>query len=612
MVLKKILPEVAESHKQERRSIEAFRRELDKDKFIIQEQKEYDYGVDIRIELVLDKRYASNYTACVQIKDKLISKNIKKINGDYSYTVDLKTINYLSNDLNSLFFIYLEDENTFLWEWIDNIKSKIDASDSCESKSNYRFNKILDEKSKCEIYEKIKNISKNINELAKNANIINNPSIYKKIGEREIKILKSLDKQRKKAQEYIKKKDLKKALNIYKNILFVDKDKSLFVKCGYLEIKLEKYTSAIKSFKEAIELDDKNDEALWGIIYSYKCNKQYKKEKIFIEKNIQNIKFAEAYCELSIIYVMNDEIDKALKILNEISESQYLHIENCQVHNLILAEIYLKLFDFKNAKSFIDKLLKKNNQDARAIALLGEYHFELGDYNKAVENFSVALEEDENNYYCLKGLSLIYFSINEDEKALLYFTDFIKLIGYKKNKKVNKNIIIHIGWKETIVIYYEIEKDGFINVYSEDGKMLKTSLDAKDGEIFIGISSVEDSQYIYPMVGKMFYKKEKYDKCIKKIKDSLTFMELIKGNGCYMELTNQTKLDIEEKKKNVYISLTFNQYRISGFTSINWKMNGYKEFVKLYNKEKFFQLTIGCLETKEQFCYTVNNNVSIV
>ena len=135
------------SHDQERRSKKAFITVVPEELFIIRQEFGDDYGTDIILELKMVGKYAINYRIHAQLKDKANSQ--RNSDGSLSYQVPIKTINYLYNQPNSLFIIYLEDENTFVWEWISVIVQKaksddIDLENTEKDHVTFRFSKVLD------------------------------------------------------------------------------------------------------------------------------------------------------------------------------------------------------------------------------------------------------------------------------------------------------------------------------------------------------------------------------------------------------------------------------------------------------------------------------------
>ncbi|MGR7910321.1 DUF4365 domain-containing protein [Lysinibacillus capsici] len=139
--------------------------------FLIREETQKDFGVDLRLELLLEESYASNYKIDVQVKDV---KEAKRFNNDgsYSYQIKISTLNYLLNSINSLFIIYLEDRDIFLWEWcyiirkyIEDNKVNVDNQNSI----SYRFIKKLDEQELQEIFSEVKSKYEKILTVDKNS-----------------------------------------------------------------------------------------------------------------------------------------------------------------------------------------------------------------------------------------------------------------------------------------------------------------------------------------------------------------------------------------------------------------------------------------------------------
>ena len=169
---KNILPKVQESVHQEEKSIIELKRIITQGRlFLIREETQKDFGVDLRLELLLEESYASNYKIDVQVKDV---KEAKRFNNDgsYSYQIKISTLNYLLNSINSLFIIYLEDRDIFLWEWcyiirkyIEDNKVNVDNQNSI----SYRFIKKLDGQELQEIFSEVKSKYEKILTVDKNS-----------------------------------------------------------------------------------------------------------------------------------------------------------------------------------------------------------------------------------------------------------------------------------------------------------------------------------------------------------------------------------------------------------------------------------------------------------
>lgn len=151
------LPVSGDTHDQERRSIRAFLSILPDNLFIFRSEDGGDYGADKILELKILERYVSNFRVYFQIKSIEDSKRNK--DGTFSYAISISTLNYLANQPNSLFLIYLENEKKFVWDWVFNIirfanEKGLNLNDTEQESLTYRFLKVLDRESFESIFER--------------------------------------------------------------------------------------------------------------------------------------------------------------------------------------------------------------------------------------------------------------------------------------------------------------------------------------------------------------------------------------------------------------------------------------------------------------------------
>lgn len=113
------LPERDENHKKNDRGRLAFREIFTDPLFIVREEMENDYGVDMCIEaLVNNGKSPSNIRVYVQLKS---SNKDANIDGTYSYKVALSNFNYLMNNPCSFYTFYSLKENRFYYRFADDI-----------------------------------------------------------------------------------------------------------------------------------------------------------------------------------------------------------------------------------------------------------------------------------------------------------------------------------------------------------------------------------------------------------------------------------------------------------------------------------------------------------
>lgn len=107
------LPEVSDSHRQERRGDRAFLSVLPETLFVARKETP-DYGNDWILEIQIGGR-ASNHRVYCQLKT--IDRPRRLGSGVLSYPVDLSNLRYLLNQPNSVMVVFAEDTQRLLWEW---------------------------------------------------------------------------------------------------------------------------------------------------------------------------------------------------------------------------------------------------------------------------------------------------------------------------------------------------------------------------------------------------------------------------------------------------------------------------------------------------------------
>ncbi|GAA0777066.1 hypothetical protein GCM10008908_31540 [Clostridium subterminale] len=614
------LPIVAEQHEQERRSITEFKRLMEDGNFIVRDYRESDYGVDLIVEIKLEGMYASNFTICVQLKDKLDSNTIINGEGTYTYQVEICKINYLLNSPNSIFVIYFEDKKQFVWDWIYEIEKtaiekEINLATTEQKKYSYKFSKILNKNGKEEIHKQIKLFGKKIKEYSRKM------IEYKDLGYDEVllntnidelKILDSVTNKLSKAEEYYRKNDLNNAVREYEHIASIIQDEKLLLICGKIYLELEKYNKAIKKYSLAKQYNSKDYQVFLGLGFAYRGLKKYNDSIRYMEIALSYNNSPEILFELSRNYVAIGDVGKAIKKLEGLLERNNTNDNLVIEVELLLAYIYSIQFNFTKWKEFIDKVLSKDRNNSYALGLLGEYYLNLDEKSKATEVFNNCLEKDSYNYSALLGLSIIYFE-NNYEKAIIYFNEFIKKYYYKRftNIEEGKIAIIYLGWTRTNCLIVNKTKEGILELDLDENRKIAFNPTNGNGIIFIGVIKNIDQEFNIPLVGKEFKRKKDFNTCISEIEKNLELVKEFTENKQSIDFYNETKLIVEEGKECVYLKIDFKGYFINGFTDSNMGKEGFREFEKAYNKYKFFQVQISCKETNEVLFYTINDNITI-
>ncbi|GAB6172673.1 hypothetical protein JCM15765_21510 [Paradesulfitobacterium aromaticivorans] len=130
------LPERSETHVKNDMARLAFRNIFSDPLFIVREETDNDYGVDICIEALINNGTSpTNVRSHVQLKSSSKKPNGR---GDYSYSVSLSNLNYLLNHPCSFYSLYAIEENVLYYCYAEDVYAK-----HCSSKENWNENKTV-------------------------------------------------------------------------------------------------------------------------------------------------------------------------------------------------------------------------------------------------------------------------------------------------------------------------------------------------------------------------------------------------------------------------------------------------------------------------------------
>jgi hypothetical protein len=129
--------------------------------FLIREEKDNDYGVDLEVELLMEVHHPTNIRFHVQLKST--TKSINKKNNSISLSVSRTNLNYLLNSPCSYYVIYHIPTNRFYYRSAESVYKKYEKSGNRWSQQQYitiRLHDILDQASVKVIYEQVLNHNK--------------------------------------------------------------------------------------------------------------------------------------------------------------------------------------------------------------------------------------------------------------------------------------------------------------------------------------------------------------------------------------------------------------------------------------------------------------------
>lgn len=307
------------------------------------------------------------------------------------------------------------------------------------------------------------------------------------------------------------KKDFERAERMYQGMIKTDRDKlkaTLGLARTYFDWSEEetgKLEDAKDAYKDALEIDRNNKEAIFGDLRIYIKQKNQKaiiSHYNYIEKNFKRNVDPEAYSELAEYFMNTDEINEVKNVLTRASRSikrneYYPEIE----YQFARYNKQLSIFDeekqhLENTLSIFERMKEEDPrqyESEKYTKLLANVYNDLGENAEisvkaspeAEQYYIKATEIDKNfgkPYYNLANFAFKYKPGGYEEAKKNYI--IAENNGYK-NDRLNYNL----GW-----IYYK-EKD-YLNSYSRINRILE--------------KQPENSNLKF-MIGTIFYKLGKYE-----------------------------------------------------------------------------------------------------
>lgn len=258
------------------------------------------------------------------------------------------------------------------------------------------------------------------------------------------------------AKTYIKDKKFDKAIELYKNLAskYTGKRKSSYLKMlAQLFYDNNEYLKAAGVFKEIIAEFPQDVESFMAAGKIYEYTKDYDNATdMYIGALKVDPMYAEGIKRLSVVYLLQDKPEYALKQLKYIDE-----VEQDVDYFLLSAEAYSLQKKYKEAADILEKGIKANPTNSIMLSFLGSVYFDLNEKNKALSVIKKAYKIEPENPVYLNFLGYLYaeMDMNLDEAKILI----------EKALKVepdNAAYLDSLGW-----VYYKL------NDYKKAFKYLK-------------------------------------------------------------------------------------------------------------------------------------------
>jgi len=130
---------------------------------------------------------------------------------------------------------------------------------------------------------------------------------------------------------------------------------------------------------------------------------------------------------LALVYSFNEQYAKAINQYRALLERPLLEFSTHQIHSS-LGYLYLAKGDLAKAQAEYIQVVGTYPNSSEAHFYLGFIHSEFSNYNLAIEEFSKAIEFDENNAAALNSLSYLYAERGEKlDEAFTLVTRALRL-----------------------------------------------------------------------------------------------------------------------------------------------------------------------------------------
>ncbi|MEK7432508.1 MAG: tetratricopeptide repeat protein [Cyanobacteriota bacterium] len=224
-----------------------------------------------------------------------------------------------------------------------------------------------------------------------------------------------------------------------------------------------------KALEILIKADDYNIKS--GKIYSmiafiYLNKNDFKKASLYYEKSFSLI-FSETILEdWSASLLQTSDYNKVIDVIEKYRDD-FPHNSGIECN---LAIAYLNLKNKDKAIKILDYCVKKDKDNPKAAALLGNLYFEQKSYTRAQKYIIIASKKEPNNFYWQKLLGDLYFETGDFLEAEKYYLNTISL---KNDIRIPKYIFIQAE-KDKNDKKYLVAIKKYYSAYSLDSSLFKS------------------------------------------------------------------------------------------------------------------------------------------
>ncbi len=210
--------------------------------------------------------------------------------------------------------------------------------------------------------------------------------------------------------------DPKKAESVFKQVLEAKKDHApSFYHLGLIKYVDGKIDEAIKYFQTAIKYDNKVSLYYNSLAWVYLEKENLQKALNVYEEGIKNVGNNDSLYfnkSLALSWYFKDRTEGIIENMVKALEIS----PNDEEYLLLLGFTYLKIKNFKDARSTLTRLLRVNPNDIYAILGVATTYKETGEIEKAIEIAKTALEIEPDNKVVLEELKEYESELEKQKK----------------------------------------------------------------------------------------------------------------------------------------------------------------------------------------------------
>lgn len=250
----------------------------------------------------------------------------------------------------------------------------------------------------------------------------------------------------------------KEAINDYSKIIANKPDAIAYFNRGNAKYELQDFKGAKFDYEKALKYDSLFADALHNLAWTHYDMEDYK-QAIELSNRLSDKKYntiihseydigiittqysSKTYYLKALSYEKLGDYENAFKNYKSMS---FLDHTSESLYNL--GRFYTKINSFKKAKSRLLFSLRRNKNNSFAHFYLGVSNFRLGDFAKAISNFSTALEFDSSDFDAMLGLSMAYYKLEDLPKTRLYFDKATRLLEITEEFDNSINFFKNTYW----------------------------------------------------------------------------------------------------------------------------------------------------------------------